>query len=797
MKTSRFIKVSRSTLTSGASIATIAASLYAAVPAQAQVGNEEEADENNFSLDEIVVTAQRRAQNTQDVPIAINAFSNQKVERLRIQDFTSLSVNVPGFSVNSFSKSRLNPSLRGGSSSLASAGAEQAVGLFIDDQYFGGAGDFEIDLFDVERIEVLRGPQGTLFGRNTTGGSINVVTRRPSEEFEAKVSATVGNYNALEFRGLVTGPLSDNLSALVAFSSRDRSGTSLNLTTGNRVDDTDRSSFRGKLLWEPTDTLEVLATLGFSRAGETGVARDAIFNDVPITNQDLIDIGFVPDDDPREVQSFNDGRFDSEQWTGNLRIAKDLGNAELLSITSYRNYVSDEDENSLAGVPIQAFSIADPRDIESFSQELRYTSDFEGPLNFVGGAFFFYSDERRNLAATTTWEENTFGGAFQAITFCPDQTGDDFDNGVVNPACIANLPELFTPNSFFVNERNRTTSFSAFLDGNYDVTEEVTFIAGLRYTYDRKRFNAVTGGDPDFFWNPPVSDTIDPSTGVAEVGQTIAARDNWDEITYRVGIQYQPTSDLQFYAMRSTGFRSGVFDAAQSDPVLAGAAVAPETVLSHEVGAKTRFFDERVQLNLALFHARYDDLQFFVNTGAASLTTNAGRARVRGVEVDLTAALTEELTVSAQYAHQDGTSSGIPPEAEIADGTPPQGTIPHTYMFALDYSKELSNDARVYAHFDFQRRSRFNLELEDAPQFFSETDALINMNVGYVTPDGWDLKLWVQNLTNENIVLYGQNFWFTFYDGPTAFSNLSVIDDSSQPRYQAPRTYGVTITKSF
>jgi len=448
-------------------------------------------------------------------------------------------------------------------------------------------------------------------------------------------------------------------------------------------------------------------------------------------------------------------------------------------------------------VPIQAFSIADPRDIEAFSQELRYTSDLEGPFNFVGGAFFFYSDERRNLAATTTWEENTFGGAFQAITFCPDQTGDDFDNGIVNPTCIANLPDLFTPNSFFVNEQNRTTSISGFIDANYDVTEEVTLIAGVRYTYDEKQFDAVTGGDPDFFWNPPVSETIDPVTGVAEVGQVIDASDSWNEVTYRVGIQYQPTSDLQFYAMRSTGFRSGVFDAAQSDPVLAGAAVAPETVVSHEIGAKTRFFEDRVQLNLALFHARYDDLQFFVNTGAASLTTNAGSARVQGIEVDFTAAITEELTLSAQYSHQDGTSSDIPPEAEIADGTPPQGTIPHTYVLALDYNKELSNGASIYAHFDFQKRERFNLELEDAPQFFSQTDALINMNVGYVTPDEWDIKLWVQNLTNEDIVLYGQNFWFTFYDGPTAFSNLSVIDESSQPRYQQPRMYGVTITKSF
>lgn len=780
-----------------ASIFAIATVALFAVPATAQSNEDAEVAEEESGLNTIVVTAQRREQNVQDIPISVNAFDAGTLETQRIQDFESLSTNVPGFSINSFSKSRLNPSLRGGSSSLASAGAEQAVGLFIDDQYFGGAGDFEIDLFDVERVEVLRGPQGTLFGRNTTGGSINVVTRRPSDVLEGQFAVTVGNFDALEVRGYVTGPLSENVSALVAVTSRNRDGTSLNLTTGNRIDDVDRTSFRGKLLWEVSDTVDVMATVGFSRAGESGTGRDAIFLDVPITNQDLIDVGFVPDNDPRVVQNFSDGRFESEQWTGNLRISKQLENAELLSVTTYRNYKSAEDENSLAGVPIPVFSIAEPRDVEAFSQELRYTSDYEGRFNWVGGVYFFSSDERRNLRSTTRWEENTFGGAFQAITFCPTQTFEDFENGIVTPSCIADLPDLFTPNRFFVNERNRTTSFSGFVDGNFELTDTLTILGGLRWTYDRKKFDAVTGGDPDFFWNPPVSTTIDPNTGVAEVGQVIDAKDSWDEVTYRIGLQYQPTPDLNFYAMRSTGFRSGVFDAAQSDAVLAGAAVAPETVTSNEIGAKTRLFDNRVQFNLALFEATYKDLQFFVNTGASSLTTNAGKARVRGVEVDLTIAVTDDLTLSGQYAHQDGTSSGIPPEAEIADGTPPQGTIPHTFVAALDYDRDLGNGGRIFLHADYTYRSRYNLELEDAPQFFSETDALVNASVGYEFPSGWEFTIWGQNLTNENIVQYGQNFWFTFYDGPTAFANLAVIDETSQPRYSDPRTYGITLRKDF
>ena len=145
------------------------------------------ATEVSAQLEEVIVTAERREQSLQDVPVAVTAFSADRVEALRLEDLQDLNVQIPGFSLNSFSKTRINPALRGGSSSLASAGAEQAVGLFIDDVYFGGSGDFEIELFDVERIEVLRGPQGTLFGRNTTGGLINVVTRDPGQETEGKI----------------------------------------------------------------------------------------------------------------------------------------------------------------------------------------------------------------------------------------------------------------------------------------------------------------------------------------------------------------------------------------------------------------------------------------------------------------------------------------------------------------------------------------------------------------------------------------------------------------------------------
>src|SRR5690606_28636623 len=330
------------------------------VPAQAQDG----------ALEEVVVTAQRREENLQDVPISVNAFSTDQIERHRIQAFGDLALRIPGFSVSTLNKSRLNPSLRGGSSSLAAAGAEGAVGLYIDDMYFGSVGDFEVDLFDVERIEVLRGPQGTLFGRNTTGGSINVVTRRPGKEPEAKVEASYGNYNFLQVRGLITGAITDTLSGLLAFSNSDRDGFSYNRTTGNDIDNLNRGSVRGKLLWEAADDLEITFAAGFSRIDETDAARDSIFPDSPpITHSEMVAMGFEPDDEERVTNQFTDGRYVSEQFTGSLRVLKEFDKGDLLSISSYRHLDTEQAKNSITGAPVEVFAIAEPRVLDMFSQE--------------------------------------------------------------------------------------------------------------------------------------------------------------------------------------------------------------------------------------------------------------------------------------------------------------------------------------------------------------------------------------------------------------------------------------------
>ncbi|HQS68548.1 MAG: hypothetical protein B7Y36_08655 [Novosphingobium sp. 28-62-57] len=775
------MKSKRMALACGTAIFAISApALAQETPAASGPATEAPVEEEQGGIQDIVVTAQRRAENLQNVPVSVTAFSADAVSTARIQNLSDLGSRIPGFSVNTFSQSRANPALRGGSSSLSAPGAEQAIGLFIDDVYFGGSGDFEVDLFDVEQIEVLKGPQGTLFGRNTTGGTINVVTKTPDQTFEAQGEVTLGNYKYFQVRGYVAGPLTDTLAASLAFTSSDRDGTSLNLTTGNRVDTINRASLRGKLAWDASDTVKVVLGLGYSRANETAPARDTIFPNVPVENQALLATGWVRDNDPRIVQMWSDGSYKSEQWTAALRISKQLENAELLSLTSYRKLSTQQSPVPLTGTPIPMYDFGEPRELDAVSQEFRYVSDYSGPFNFVGGAFFYYADESRDINGIAHWEPNTAGALFQAGTFCPLQDPNDI---VVTPACRTNFASLFEPSNFRVFQRTKTKSGSAFLQGTYALVNSLNLTLGGRYTYDEKRATGFSSGDPEFFWHP-ADIRVDETEG-------------WGQFTYRAALDWQVTDDVMLFASRSTGFRSGAFELTQSDPALSSAPVGPEQVLSHEIGFKSRFWDNKIQFNVTAFHAKYTDLQFFVNTGGASVTTNAGEATVKGIEIDAMVAPVDGLTLTAAYSYQKGTSKGIPAAAEIAEGTPPAGTIPHTVVLAADYSHEFANGGVFSMRGDFTHKSRYGLEFNDIPQFQSGIRSLVNGSIAYRFPNKMEIRVWGKNLTNENIVTYGQDFWFMFYSLPTALANPEVITETAQPRYADPRTFGATLSFKF
>lgn len=755
--------------------------------------------ESQSGLQDIVVTALRRATDLQQTPIAVTAFGGESLEQARVQNFGDLATKIPGFSINSYGRSRANPALRGGSSSLTAPGSDNAVALFVDDIYYGSSGDFELDLFDLERVEVLRGPQGTLFGRNSTGGSIAIITKDPSEVPEGAIEASVGNYDMLQARGYITGPLDEAGTILgsLAFTGTNRAGTSFNRTEGRRVDTTNRASVRAKLKFLLSDEVNLVLAGDYSRISETNEARD--YRGANPTIDSLEQIGFQVDDDRRVVDVFDNGTFESTSWGVSAKLDADLGVGTFISITGFRKLDTKQSPADALGLAIPFLTAAEPRRLDQFSQEFRWVSPSEGRFTYVAGLYFLYQKDRRHQHFQTFFDPSSFAGALQAATFCPLQ-GDELN--FATPACVAARPDLFGQNRVETFQDSSVYSYAAYLQGTYEISDQLHFTLGGRITRDRKTASGFTRGDRDFIFNPiEVAGGFEGTPG----GYRVAGlKKSWTAFTPKATLDWTPSRSLMFYGTVSKGYRSGAF---QLEATEAGAVIPiePEFVWNYELGFKSRFLDNRAQLNVAVFQANYRNLQFSVtdaNTGEL-IVDNAGKARVRGVEVEATLEPLLGLTVSANYSYQSGRVSGFPAEAGERNGLAPAQMPRHTLNLGANYDIGLAGGGTITLAGDFQYKERYQLELDADPALSSRVKSLINANIGYTTPNGkWRFTIWGKNLTNETIVAYGQNFRLFAYSFDEAFNPASPNFDpaaasAGMPRYAPPRTYGATVRMDF
>lgn len=766
--------------------------------AYAQTGNGSAEDQAGIA--DIVVTAERRATNLQDTPVAVTAFTGAGLEQARVQNFGDLVTKIPGFSINSLSKARTNPALRGGSSTLSAPGADNAVALFIDDIYYGSSGDFELDLFDLERVEVLRGPQGTLFGRNSTGGSIAVITKEPSAEREGSAEVSVGNFDLVQSRGYVTGSLnaSDTLLGSIAFTATNQRGTSYNRVVDRRADSTNRGSIRGKLKWIASDNVSVLLSGDYNRKSETNEARD--FLGAAPTASRLVALGYTPDTNSRIVDQFDVGEFDSTSWGLSAKVEANFDSGTFYSISGYRKLRQDQTPVDLLGLPVVTVASGENRRFEQLSQELRWMSPSGGRFNYIAGLFFLYQNDLRDYQYRTLIDPSTFGGAFQALSFCPDLQGDELNFAV--PECVAARPELFDLNRSNTLQRSKVYSYAAYLQGTYEIVDNVKLTLGGRFTHDRKTADGYTRGDVDFLVNP--TEVSGGFEGFAGGYRLSGLKKSWSAFTPKVTLDWKPVEDMLLYATVSKGFRSGAYQF-EAEAATAAIPVEPEYVWNYEAGFKSRFFDNRAQLNVAVFQADYQNLQFTYTDGATGnlIVSNAGKARVRGVEVEAMLIPVEGLTLSANYSYQDGEVRGFPVEVGIPDGQSTGQTPPHSLNLGATFNHSFADGGELTLAGDFQYKSKYQLELNPDSAFTSRVKGLINGSISYKVPNGrWNFSLWGKNLTNEDIKIYGQDFRFMIYTFDQAYNpespNFSPgAASANMPRYAPPRTYGVTVRYSF
>ena len=692
------------------------------------------------ALEEVIVTAERRAQDAQDVPIALTIIGGSEISPSGISSISDVALKTPNLTFTQFNIGEPQLFLRGLGTTIDSAGADPTVSVFIDDVYVGRSAGATSDLYDLERIEVLRGPQGTLYGRNVTGGAISIVTKRPSNEFEAKLGVTVGNYGLTVLRGLVDGPIGDNLAGNLSFSKRDRDGYAYSNRSGQELDDADNFSLRGKLLWDISDNTELLLGFDYSTDDNNGQCRNLTKLDnpagdhnaggvfVPVLNQIKADTN---SEDPRTCAMTIEQYAERDVFGLSARLQMEFTNdLSLTSITAYREleYSWLQELGGLDSPP-NLLSVEDNEgdDADQISQEFRLTKDGDR-LFWVAGAYYF--------------KENVDRFANVPIFFGPGSP--------VAPGALLDRSWL---------QSATNTSMALFGQVVWSMTDALALTLGGRHTWDEKEMDNA-------YYSSPGN----------EVYNFKGLEESWDEFTPRVTVDWQVTDDHMLFATWSKGYKSGVFISQNTTAALAETPLEPEEATNMEIGAKTRWFDNRLQFNLVYFDLENENQQLFRLENFTLVSENFG-TESSGIELDFIAALGKNLTLSGMYASLDAEIVGGQFAGNVAPRSPD-----YKYSVALNYNAALGNGAIL--DFDASVSYSDNWYMEATNQGVSYMDdySIVDASVRYTSSGGnWEVTLWGKNLSDELV---------------TSHSIVSSFGGSVE-LFAPPRTYGVTANYFF
>jgi iron complex outermembrane receptor protein len=592
-----------------------------ATPAMAQ--DPAPAVEEQAGLEEIVVTAQRRSENLQDVPIAVSAVTAATLERTGIEATRDLPQVVP-----SVQFTRSGPSglffVRGVGTTNAAAGEEGANAVYVDGVYMADLGQTINYFNNIERLEVLKGPQGTLFGRNATGGLIHVITREPGRDTVMTGEIGYANYNTIHARAYAAGPLSETISADIALttSHQDR-GWGKNFVT--QTDNKFHTYYgaRAKIVGRLSDDVKVTLSGDYLNSRDNPVGwriADETIGGTYLSNGTFVGgcrgpgaptttvtcpLSFIADD--HDTTANRASLTKQEIYGGSLTVEADIGFATLTSISAYRQTKTDSDFD-VDGGPLDLVNITFLSGMKSFQQELRLASNDTEPFSWQIGGFYLN---------TKAFNEATFFG----LAFAPFAAQD-------------------------VRAKLKTNSYAVFGEATYSITPTTKITGGIRYTADRREFDASqallfangTRFIPASFGFTTPSLTPLPTPGVQQT------KLSYNQVTWRVALGQELTEDINLYASVNRGFKSGSYSLQNplNDPYL------PQTIMAYEAGIKAQLFDRRLRVNLAGFHYDIDDYQ--VRSAAAanpgsSLVLNAATVKVDGVELEFEAAPTDQLRI--------------------------------------------------------------------------------------------------------------------------------------------------------
>ena len=605
------------------------------------------------ALEEVTVTAQRREEAQQSVPLAITALSADMLERQQIRSIAQLDQVVPNIVMNpnTGTSSASKIFLRGVGEDESFFTADTPVGIYVDDVYIARQTGAMFDLFDIERLEVLRGPQGTLYGRNTSAGAVKLVSRKPTlGEYQGQAELTIGSFDRVDVRATGNMPLGDTVALQGALLMRTRDGYTRNAFDGKDVNDQDVKGLRLSLLAEPTDRFRALLSADYIRERSTpgyavpltlNAQRDPLFDPVPLTGD-----FFTTNSD------IADPKNDLDQWGVSATLEFDVNDAMTVkSITSFRKLENllylDADGGALAPAPaiMGRFHLFQDQKQHQASQELQALGNLlDGRLKYVAGLYYFRENNEQDT-------RNVVG--LPALVGLPVAAAGRFD--------LTNI----------AREELTTDSYAAFVSGTYSFNDRLSLTMGLRYTSESKDFtNQViqpNGTVPVVCINRtgavPVQAAALPCTpaqlalGYFSFTNQSAFDKTWDDTTPRVVLDYQLTDYALVYLSAAKGFKGGTTSGRDTAALnnLARIVGDPETNWSYEAGLKGDWFDRRLRTNAAVFRNEYEGLQFGVTSPSGSFgRINAGNATIDGLELELTAVPLEGLELNASVGLIDG-----------------------------------------------------------------------------------------------------------------------------------------------
>lgn len=767
----------------------------------------------------IIVTARRRQETAQDVPLAISVLKADSIESTGNFNVNKLQQLAPTLQVYSSNPRNTSVNIRGIGVpfGLTSDGFEQGVGIYVDDVYNARVASAMFDFLDVERVEVLRGPQGTLYGKNTTAGAINITTNPPGFDFEAHAELTVGNLDFKQAKAAISGPLSDKVAVRIASAFTDRRGTIYNVKSGQWINAQDNLGLRAQILFQPNDDLSITLAGDYSaqnpeccgtvfvRTGLTQRALNRQYEALAAAQNYQVD-SRNPFDRRTDIDA--DLNAGNKIGGGSLKVKWDIGSGTFTSISAWRFWDwKPENDRDYTGLSIVSKS-QNPSQQDQYSQEFRYNHSGQWG-DFVIGAFAFKQ---------------------RVDTQGIEQQGPNASKWNLSPSSpLSNDPSVLDGLTAANTQWLKSTSVALFGQVSYRITDKLTLQPGIRLNYDKKsgfyQRRVFTGAGTEIScFNPVAGSVLAAQCGVYSPQQSAPSASDWN-FNYDINLNYKISPDMLAYvtyakSSKTIGInQNGLPTDAAGVPITAAGTIKPESVNHYEIGIKSQLWNRRATLNLAAFRTDIAHYQATVSNGQLGVLrgylANAGKVRSQGIEADFKIRPSDRFTSYINGAYTDAkyvkfVDAPCPPElsggttatggqAPSAPGTPggfsPANCdisgqrLPGVSKWAFSYGGEinvpttlLGKAGQAYLGVDGNYRSGFSSNPSESIYTHVRGYALTNVRIGF-RGDGFDVYGWLRNAFDVN--------YFELLQ--VAPSNVGLI--AGQPG--DPRTWGATVKISL